>query len=112
MLRREKCEREKGHMWEAMKVGEDFFGKERETQLGIWNLKVAAFLFIILIFFCLERSRKRTNWGKRKKQVKEKIGENAGMQKIERRDWQKSVATTKVDALKCFIYCNKVLDVI
>ena len=34
-------------LWEAMKPSEDFFGKERETQLGIWNLKVAALLFFL-----------------------------------------------------------------
>ena len=100
------------NLWEVMKPGEDFFSKEREIQLRIWNLKVVALLFIILIFFCLERSREGTNWGKRKKHERENIGENAGMQKIERGDWQNSIATTKVDALKCFIYCNKDLDVI
>jgi hypothetical protein len=59
-----------------MKVGEDFFGKERETQLGIWNLKVVALLFIF--YFLLfgkkqkgnklgekEKAREGKNWGKR-----------------------------------------------
>ena len=59
MLRREKREREKGHMWEAMKVGEDFFGKERETQLGIWNLKVVALLFIF--YFLLFGKKQKGN---------------------------------------------------
>ena len=60
-----------------MKVGEDFFGKEKETQLGIWNLKVVALLFIF--YFLLfgkkqkgnklgekEKAGEGKNWGKRR----------------------------------------------
>ena len=69
------------NLWEAMKPGEDFFSKERDIQLRIWNLKVVALLFIILIFFCLERSREGTNWGKRKKHEREKYWGKRGYAK-------------------------------